>query len=359
MGFRGRTPPVPDWMAPQVAIHTPLKLYPNARNVDVYFKNAGAGIQRNSTEFADGIVAEGGFATTEVFPRMPHSFGNEYPYANFVTEVIAHPIARKPAAVKFYTNTLRYNGAYSVTIDRLTRHNADARVEVAYNEPLILITTVNIDALSLRLAEGPVPGEKSVSLAVDGTEVAKGTLGDVVHLTKQSGKWALGEWKAEGSVKRHGLQGPIGDAFNARFLAVYGEGDKELAIAELDAIRNPPGPLDIQGDFPMKPAAKVTRGDIESANLILFGTPETNAVLQRIAPGLPSELLRERAIFIYPNPENPARTVVVWGAKLLSAPDHGVNSGWIMPLNLLPDYVVVKDGRVARGGHFDNEWKMP
>ena len=101
----------------------------------------------------------------------------------------------------------------------------------------------------------------------------------------------------------------------------------------------------------------MTAADVESANLILFGTPETNAVLKRIAPGLPSELLRGDTIFVYPNPENPARYVVVWPAKLLSAPDHGVNAGWIMPLNLLPDFVVVKDGRVASGGHFDNEWK--
>jgi endo-1,4-beta-xylanase len=359
MGFRGRAAAPPDWMAPQVAIQSVAALYPNARNVDVFFKNAGAGIQRNSTEFADGIVAEGGFATTEVFPRMPHSFGNEYPYANFVTEVTGHPIRRKPAVVKYTTNTLRYNGAYWVTIDRLTRHNADARVEVEYKDDAIRVATTNIDALTLRPSQGPVPKEKSVALVVDDREVAKGTLDDVVHLTRQSGAWALGEWKTDAIVKRHGLQGPIGDAFNARFLGVYGEagGDRDLAIAELDAIRNPPGPLDIQGDFPMKPAARVTRGDIESANLILFGTPESNAVLRRIAPGLPSDLLREKSIFIYPNPENPARLVVVWSAKLLSAPDHGVNSGWIMPLNLLPDYVVVKDGRVATGGHFDNEWR--
>src|SRR5262249_5642157 len=153
-------------------------------------------------------------------------------------------------------------------------------------------------------------------------------LPDSVRLSKQSGKWSLGTWKTDSVVKRHGLQGPIGDAFNARFLAVYGEGegDRALAIAELDAIRNPPGPLDIQGDFPMKPAARVTREDIDSANLILFGTTESNPVLKRIAQSLPPELLQKDAIFIYPNPENPARSVVVWGAKLLSAPDHGLKA---------------------------------
>jgi len=340
----------PQWMAPQVAIVSAAKLYPNARNVDVFFKNAGAGIQRRSTEFADGIVEQGGFATTEVFPRMPHSFGDKYPYANFVTEVVAHPIRRQPAEVKFYTNTLQYNGAYWVLIDRLTRHNADALVTAEYKEGAIRVTTANIDALTLR------PGQLA-ALVVDGREVA--STAEVVHLSKQSGQWQIGEWKSGALVKRHGLQGPIGDAFNSRFLAVYGDGDRDLAIAELDAIRNPPGPLDIHGDFPMKAASKVTRADVESSNLILFGTAKSNAVLKRIAASLPAGLVDRGGIFIYPNPENASRYVVVWSAKLLSAPDPGLHSGWIMPLNLLPDYVEVKDGKVASGGHFDNEWNLP
>jgi hypothetical protein len=362
-----RPQPVPDWMVPQIAIQSVPKLAPNARNLPVFFKNAGAGLQRGSTEFADGIVAHGGFATTEVFPGMPHSFGDQYPYANFITQVIEHPIRRRPAQVKFATNTLRYNSAYWVTIDRLTRHNADALVDARFEDDTdtLRVTTTNIDALTLRPNEdnGPVPKGKSVTLRVDGRDLATPALPDVVHLSKQSGAWSLGEWTTptDSPVKRHGLQGPIGDAFNARFLAVYGAGetDRDLAIAELDAIRNPPGPLDIHGDFPMKAASRVTPDDIASANLILFGTPETNSVLKRIAPALPSELVRGDAIFIYPNPENPARYVVVWSAKLLSAPEHGVNAGWIMPLNLLPDYVAVKEGRVASGGHFDNQWKLP
>ena len=69
-------------------------------------------------------------------------------------------------------------------------------------------------------------------------------------------------------------------------------------------------------------------------------------------------MLKDGAIFIYPNPESPSHYVVVWSGRLLGAPDPGLNSGWVMPLNLLPDYVEVKDGRVARGGHFDNDWKL-
>jgi hypothetical protein len=45
---------------------------------------------------------------------MPHSFGDQYPFANFVSEVIAHPISRHPGEVKLYTNTLQLNQAYWV-----------------------------------------------------------------------------------------------------------------------------------------------------------------------------------------------------------------------------------------------------
>lgn len=102
----------------------------------------------------------------------------------------------------------------------------------------------------------------------------------------------------------------------------------------------------------------MTKQDIESSNLILFGSAKSNAVLGRIAKSLPSSLLKDGTIFVYPNPESPSHYVVVWNAKLLSAPDPGLHAGWVMPLNLLPDYLEVKDGRVAKGGHFDNEWKL-
>jgi pimeloyl-ACP methyl ester carboxylesterase len=342
----------PKWMGPQIDIVSVPKLYPNARNVDVFFKNAGAGLQRNSTEFTDGIVAAGGFSTTESFPRMPHNFGDQYSYASFIPELIQHPVRRMPAEVKFYTNTLRYNRAYWVTIDRLGRHNADTSITAKNADGTVQVATTNIDAFTLNL------GRQTARLVVDGREVSSGPLPDAVHLTKASGEWRIGEWPAGGLVKRHGLQGPIGDAFNSRFLAVYGEGDRDLAIAELDAIRNPPGPLDIHGDFPMKPASKVVREDVESSNLILFGTPGTNAVLKRIAGRLPAGLVKSGATFIYPNPENPARYVVVWTGKLLSVPEADVpHASWIMPLNLLPDYVQLRDGKIVSGGHFDSDWK--
>src|SRR5262249_55737100 len=146
---------------------------------------------------------------------------------------------------------------------------------------------------------------------------------------------------------------------------VYGEGprDRELAIAELDAVRNPSSVLDIHGEFPMKAAGRVTDEDIESSHLILFGTPESHPILRRISGSLPAALVRpgddgSRAIFIYPNPESPGRYVVVWPTRLLSVAGDALRYAWIMPLGLLPDHVRVLDGKVVAGGHFDSDWKL-
>jgi hypothetical protein len=134
-------------------------------------------------------------------------------------------------------------------------------------------------------------------------------------------------------------------------------------MAELDAVRNPSTVLDIHGDFPMKPAAKVTTQDVESSNLILFGTPQSNPVIGRIAGSMPSELIQVgddggQSIFVYPNPENPTRYVVVWPTRLLSVAGDDLRYAWIMPLGLLPDHVRVKDGKIVSGGHFDSDWRL-
>ncbi len=371
---------LPAWMQPQVALFRPDKYFPNARNVQVFMKNAGAGIQKTSTRFSDGVVAEGGFATMESFPGMPHHFAPQLSYAIFMGEAVARPINRRPSEVRFYTNTLRYDQAYWITLDRLERHNADARIRATYDDgqpkpsegrqrqpeqprpPAVTVATSNLDAVTLRLAEAGVPGDKPVALKVDGAEVSAGPLPAVAHLVKDGDHWSLAP-EAAHSGKRHGTQGPISDAFNFRFLGVYGEKDLPLARAEFDAVRNPPSRLMIQGEFPLKAADKVTAADIADFNLILFGTAKSNPIIARLAPKLPTALMKaagegEAVVFVYPNPENPARYVVVWTGAVLSAKlDVKLEAGWMMPLNLLPDYLTVKDGKVTSAGHFDRDWK--
>jgi hypothetical protein len=321
----------------------------------------------------------------ESFPGMPHHWAPLMSYSIFTAAAVLQPINRHPAEVKFFTNTLRYDRAYWVTLDRLIRHSADARITATFDDgkprqqpgggrgrpqrepeparaPTLTVTTENIDALTLRLTEAGVPADAPVALTVDGAAVSSGPLPAVAHLVQSAGKWQLASGPAH-SGKRHGMQGPIGDAFNGRFLAVYGEGDLPLARAELDAIRNPPSQLMVHGEFPLKAAAKVTEDDIAGANLILFGTAATNPLIARLAPKLPAPLMTaagegSAVVFIHPNPVSPGRYVVVWTGPVLSTTlDVPLKAGWMMPISLLPDYLVVKAGKVISAGHFDRDWK--
>lgn len=389
MGFRDAVDNpegVPGWLLPQVAAFRPDNLFPNARNVPVFMKNAGAGIQRDSTKFSGGVVAAGGFATMESFPGMPHHFAPQFSYAAFTDMATLLPIQRQPHEVRFYTTTLQYDRAYWVTIDRLERSPANSQVFATYDDgkpkpvagrrgqpppppeparpPSLAVSTTNIDGLTLRPRDAGIPAGEEVIFAVDGADVATGALPNEIHLEKSEGKWRIVGTAVE-SGKRCGLQGPVGDAFNSPFLAVYGEGDLPLARAELDAIRNPPSQLVVHAEFPLKAAARVSAEDIARANLVLFGTPASNPILARVAAKLPSDLMKaigqgSAVVFIHPNPESPGRYVVVWSGPILSVPlEPRLEAGWMLPLNLLPDYLVAKKGRVLSAGHFDRDWKMP
>jgi len=382
MGFRDAVeePDVqPDWLTPQIATFRPQNYFPNARNVPVFLKNAGAGIQKTSTKFSDGVVAAGGFATVESFPGMPHHFAPQISYATFEAAAVHRPIVRAPREVKFFTTTLRYDRAYWVTLDRLERSPAETQVSAAYDDgvpkpprrgqppeeprpPSLSVVTKNVDGLTLRLRDAGIPAGKVPPLAIDGTTLTLPADADTIHLVKTAGAWQLASAPAS-SGKRHGITGPIGDAFNGSFLAVYGDGDLPLARAELDAIRNPPSQLVIQAEFPLKSAARLTADDVANSNLILFGTPKTNPILARLAPKLPAALLAQAeqgnaVVFVHPNPENPNRYVVVWTGRVLSVPlTPKLEAGWMQPVNLLPDFLVARDGQVTSAGHFDRDWK--
>jgi hypothetical protein len=72
-------------------------------------------------------------------------------------------------------------------------------------------------------------------------------------------------------------------------------------------------------------------------------------VLKHLAPSLPAVQLKSddgsRSVFVYPNPENPDRYIVLWQSKLLSLGSEVFRIPWIMPLCLLPDHVCLKDGK--------------
>ena len=131
-----------------------------------------------------------------------------------------------PAEVRFTTYTLRYNRDAWVTVDGLEKHWERAQVNAKLAGNGITMDTKNVSALTLSL-----PAVRSGSIAPTNTTI-NGTEVNVVGQTSQDGAWTAhfrkmdGKWKLvdkanDGSLaKRHGLQGPIDDAFMDSFVMV-------------------------------------------------------------------------------------------------------------------------------------------
>ena len=159
------------------------------------------------------------------------------------------------------------------------------------------------------------------------------------------------------SRKRHGLQGPIDDAFMDSFVFVRPTGpEKQPAVkkwvkSELDrAIRE--WRRQFRGEARVKDDSAITDADIAGANLVLWGSPESNSVLKRIADKLPIHWEADRIvvgkqsfsadhhalILICPNPLNPERYVVLNSGFTYREYDY-LNNARQIPR--LPDWAIV------------------
>jgi outer membrane protein OmpA-like peptidoglycan-associated protein len=128
------------------------------------------------------------------------------------------------------------------------------------------------------------------------------------------------------------LNGRIIDAYQTPFLYVYGTISPNPF--ENDVLRKTTQDVVdkwkiLRGEVvPIKKDVDVTDEDIQKYNLLIYGNEHSNKILQRIAKDLPIRITdeaiivgerkytswEEGAIFIAPNPLNPNKYVVVYGA---------------------------------------------
>jgi hypothetical protein len=226
-----------------------------------------------------------------------------------------------------------------------------------------------------------------VAVVLDGqTLTSGGPLTDgswTAHFRKTGTKWALADDDSKTLRKRHDLQGPIDDAFFDGFLMV-----RPTGIAMNDMVGNwTKSELDhavkmwrtqMRGDAPVKDDVAVTDADIASNNLVLWGDPQSNKVLARIADKLPvkwtadSIVLGTRKfpsatnapVMIYPNPLNPRKYVVINSGMTMREYAESNNA---LQVAYLPDYAVVDlttppdarwPGKIAVAGFFGENWQL-
>ena len=180
---------------------------------------------------AEALAKEGMTLTHIVGPGMGHKY---HPDAKVEIEERLSSIAQRgrnpaPDRVRFATYTLRYNRSHWVRLDALEEHwsraEIDARIVVSKNR--LDVKTEKIAAVTFAIPSGFTRFDPATrpTVVIDGTELNGSPVETDLSWTgsfrKVAGKWqAVAATDGVDVVKRHGLQGPIDDAFMSSFLFV-------------------------------------------------------------------------------------------------------------------------------------------
>jgi hypothetical protein len=373
--------------------------------------------QREAAELMNRAMAREGINLVHIIgPNTAHKFepNSKEEVARRFDALMEKGRDPLPKKVRFTTWTLRYNNMAWVTVDALDQHWTRARIDAELVTPeIIQATTTNVSALTFSInalgaasllplpkGEGRGEGEGTVrqptvhrepprtqdgqpvrisKIVLDGQLLPAPPRIDgswTAHFEKHKSRWSLVATPSDDHLrKKHGLQGPIDDAFMDSFIMVrptgkpmndqIGDWTTNTMSAAIREWR-----LQFRGDAPVKDDTAITDADIANSNLILWGDPRSNRLFARIAPKLPLHWDRSKyavagttysfhdhvPILIYPNPLNPKHYVVL-NSGFTFADEASTSNALQIPK--LPDYAVlnINTREVENAGFFDEDWQ--
>jgi hypothetical protein len=193
----------------------------------------------------------------------------------------------------------------------------------------------------------------------------------------QNGKWVSTKYEATALSKKKGAEGPIHAAFDARHIYVYGTGGNpsEAELKARMAIAEEAANWSVYRGaflgrimvFPRVVADRdVRQSDFETCNLILFGTKETNTVIEKYSERLPMHLnaaaTKDHGLF-YIYPMDGHYLAISSGLPWWTGAQQ-TGFRFIPPalsvLNEQKDFLLFKDGatNVVADGYFNEGWKL-
>lgn len=296
---------------------------------------------------------------------------------------------RDPRSLRFVTYTLRYDRMDWLTVDALGQHWERASVSGLVERDLVALQTENVTALTVDFPPGseltPVSGPMVVK--VDGQEIRGPLVGSdrswKLSIHREGDDWKAGPLPQDGPRKKHGLQGPIDDAFLDSFLFVV-PGDTCRSAEVQKWVEAESGRAieqwrrQFRGEPRVKKDVDVTEQDVATSHIVAWGDPLSNAYLRTIVDRLPigwgPEKIRvgdrefdaahHAAIVICPNPKNPERYLVINSGPTQREFDY-LNNARQTPK--LPDWAVVDvttppdargPGKVVAADFFGERWEL-
>jgi pimeloyl-ACP methyl ester carboxylesterase len=346
--------------------------------------------QKQAADMMEAAMKKEGLTLTHIIgPKTAHAYEKnaKEEVAKRIDEIVAKGRDPLPQKIRFTTWILQYNESHWVTVDGLGKSWERARVDAELNGAAGLkATTSNVTGITFSMPAGRCPFGATVVVTLDGQNLdgpavaADKSWKATYH--KDGDKWAAGPLP-DTLRKRHGLQGPIDDAFLDSFIMVKPTGkplnekvgewaSKEMAHA-IEHWRQ-----QYRGDARVTSDDAVTDADIASSNLILWGDPSSNKILAKIADKLPIKWTAKEiavgdktypsdtnvAVLIYPNPLNPKKYVVLNSGFTFREYDY-LNNARQVPK--LPDWAVVDvstppssrwPGNIIKADFFSDAWEL-
>jgi dienelactone hydrolase len=348
--------------------------------------------QKQAADMMEAAMKKEGLDLTHIIgPKTAHAYEKaaKEEVIKRIDEIVAKGRNQVPQKIRFTTWTLQYNEQLWVTVDAMDKHWERARVDAELvGTTGLKATTLNVNGVTFSMAAGlcPLEGKPKVTLdeqSLEGPAVAADRSW-TAHFRKADGKWKSVDSADDGTFrKRHGLQGPIDDAFLDSFIMVKPTGKPlnekvgSWAAKEMEhAVTH--WRQQYRGDARVTTDDALTDAEIASSNLVLWGDPSSNKVLAKIADKLPIKWTSKEvvvgaktypadsnvALLIYPNPLNPKRYVVLNSGFTFREYDY-LNNARQVPK--LPDWAVVDvstppssrwPGNVVSADFFTDKWEL-
>ncbi|MGD2134539.1 MAG: glycoside hydrolase family 3 N-terminal domain-containing protein, partial [Gemmatimonadales bacterium] len=283
-----------------------------------------------------------------------------------------------PDRVRFVSDRYAYDTAYWVRLDALLPARP-ARIDAAFTaDNRLEVTTDGLDGFTLALDAHPRVTGRHVTVAIDGTTLEVAAV-DSVSFSRRDGEWTPAAYERRAEGKRPGLEGPMAEAISGRHVYVYGTADapseEELAARRERAERAANWSV-YRGAFmgrvmvfPRVAADREVRpSDLEDADLVLFGSPETNTLIAQYADELPMHLDEAAAaeyglVYVFPVGSN---YVLVNEGRPWWEHDEAETGffGTQIPalqLGSRQDYLLfdAAGGYTVAEGRFDRAWRLP
>lgn len=349
-----------------------------AKHVAARRQLAQEGFHFEGVSFTTGLrVTEAPSIVFFVAPNTPHATDPEFRKRMDLIHLENLSRGRQsPDHLRFLTYTTRYNRSHWATLDGLEKHyeRAEINAKRSADRTQYDIATKNLTRLILRETQ------RLSALKLDGQPVSVVKPAPEIVLEKTGGVWRQAQLaEPAGLRKRHGLQGPIDDAFLEPFLIVRPTGTPWNPAANRQALQilerfDRQYQLAFRGHMRMKDDKDVTAEDFEKYHVVLFGDPGSNRWIAKLDGNLPLGWNKESVTlgaqrfaaaevlpaFIYPNPLNPSRYVVV---------NSGITANWEdwagdFSTPQYGDFAILRTSEkevpdVAYAGIFDEAWKLP